>query len=306
MDDASIPVRRFDPELLVAEVNRRTDERLTLTETAEHGESGGAAYVRRRDGREAVVTWTRTPVERMRTTADVLWQARDRDLPVPRHELVVELGDGSVAVVQERLPGRPASRLDAATIDAMVAANERFANLLVGRTDVLTAEMHLRRSGPPYCRHEVLMGDGERSRDLIRIIREIGAREPHEMVGDDLLHPDYTPGNVLFDEAGRLTGVVDWNRGASRGDRRFALVGLRFDLAWATLYDGGDHGVEQSAIDRLDERLDDMIEPALLRMYWAHWTLNRLDWTISHHTRETVELFQGLGESRLHSNATSA
>jgi aminoglycoside phosphotransferase (APT) family kinase protein len=131
------------------------------------------------------------------------------------------------------------------------------------------------------------------------LIRELGGGELHEMVGDDLVHPDYTLGNVLYDETDRITGVVDWNLGAARGDRRFALVGLRFDLAWSTLYDGGEHGVTQETIDRLDEILDETIEPTLLRVYWAHWTLNRLDWVISHHSRETIDLFLALGESRL-------
>jgi aminoglycoside phosphotransferase (APT) family kinase protein len=288
-----------DAKPLIAEINDRTGSDLELVGVAEHGETGGAVYVRWPNGRDGVVTRTDTPIDQLRRTAEVLSLGRSRGLPLPRHRLLVELDSGNVAVVQERLRGMPARRTDAKVIDAMVALNERFADLLADRPDVPIPPMHLSQSGPAYWRHETLEAYDDRSRDLLGLIREVGGGEPHEMVGHDLVHPDYTLGNVLYDETGRITGVVDWNLGAARGDCRFALVGLRFDLAWSTLYDGGEHGVTQEAIDRLDEILDETIEPTLLRAYWAHWTLNRLDWVISHHSRETIDLFIALGESRL-------
>jgi hypothetical protein len=35
---------------------------------------------------------------------------------------------------------------------------------------------------------------------------------------------------MLYDQSGRVTGIVDWNFGVARGDRHFALVKLRNDL----------------------------------------------------------------------------
>ena len=285
---------------LVSEVNERASSDLQLVSTAEHGGSGGAAYVRWPDGREAVVTRSPASVEQMRQTADVLQSVRARGLPVPRHDLVVELGDGSVALVQERLNGRPASRVDAEVIDSMVEMNERFDGLLADRPDVPTPPLYLRDSGPVYPRHEVLERHCDRSRRLLRRIREIGRGEPHEMTGDDLVHPDYTFGNVLYDEHGRVTGVVDWNWGVGRGDRRFALVRIYVDLYWSSLaQDGGEYGVEQSAFSRMDEILETRLEPELLRLYWAHTTLNQLHWAILYHAPEVIDLFLRFGESRL-------
>lgn len=285
---------------LVAEVNEHAGCQLQVLGMAAHGGSGGAVYVRWIDGRDGVVTRTPTPVERMRQTADVLSTFRSRGLPVPRHDLVVELSDGSVALVQERLPGDPPRRVDAGVIDSMVAMNERFAGLLAERPDVPISPLYLRKSGPFYPRHDVLASHNDRSRRLLRRIREIGVEEPHEMTGDDLVHPDYTFGNVLYGDEGQVTGVVDWNWGAGRGDRHFALVRIYVDLFWSTLdKKGGQYGVEQSAFDRLDEVLDAMIEPALLRMYWAHTTLNQLHWAILYHTPEVIDLFLRFGEGRL-------
>lgn len=215
-----------DLAALVMEVNRRAGIALHLVEVAAHGDSGGAAYVQWPDGSDGVITRTPTPVDRMRQTADVLSEVRSLGLPVPRHDRVVELTDGTVAIVHERLPGAPPSRVDADVIDAMVATNERFAGLLGGRPDVPVAPLHLRNSGPLYPRHDVLEHHNDRSRRLLNRIHEIGAGEPHEMTDDDLVHPDYTFGNILYDR-GQVSGVVDWNCGAGRGDRRFALAWIR-------------------------------------------------------------------------------
>nr|WP_238341681.1 aminoglycoside phosphotransferase family protein [Actinopolymorpha rutila] len=153
----------------------------------------------------------------MQQTAEVLAFARSKELPVPRQEAVVAIDDGSLAVVQERLDGRPSARVDAAVIDATVAVNERFAGLLADRPDVPIPPMWLRESAPVFPRHELLATHSDRSRRLLERIRAIGALEPHEMTGDDLVHPDFTFRNVLYDCDGHVSGVVDWNWGVGRG-----------------------------------------------------------------------------------------
>ena len=52
-------------------------------------------------------------------------------LPVPRHELVVDLGD-RVVFVQDRLPSGPSRRLGPHRVDEIVELNERFADAVVG------------------------------------------------------------------------------------------------------------------------------------------------------------------------------
>lgn len=95
----SVSVGGFDPQTLIAKVNERTGSDLEFVGTAEHGESGGATYVRWPDGRDGVLTRTYAPVKRMRITADILSLVQSRGLPVPRHDVVVELADRSVAAV---------------------------------------------------------------------------------------------------------------------------------------------------------------------------------------------------------------
>jgi aminoglycoside phosphotransferase (APT) family kinase protein len=171
--------------------------------------------------------------------------------------------------------------------------NERFAGLLVERPDIRTPKLYLERSGPAFYRHETLAQYSRRSRRLLERIEQLG---PYELTGTDLLHADYTLGNVLFDGT-EISGVVDW--GVLRGDRRFALVGLRFDLAWTAMDQSSPVSVDPGAVARLDQHLEALLEPAELLRYWAHWTLRQLDWTISHHGQADIELHLELGESRL-------
>lgn len=299
VDEPAAPVRRFAAGPLVAEVNECTGSALRLVGMAGHGEQGVAAYVDWPDGRRGVLTRTATAITELRRTVEVLELARAHGLPVPRHHLIVPLRDNTAAVVQERLPGAPVRHADAGVIDALVAMNDRFAGLLADRRDVEVPPLYLRRSGPAYWRHESLARYDDRTRQLLDQIRGIGAAGPHEMLGDDLVHRDYTLGNILFNHAGRVTGVVDWNEGVARGDRRFALAGLLFDLSFSILLDDDQHGIEQSAIDRLTEILRESTEPSLLRAYWAHFTLKGLDLTISHFPPDTVDVLIHVGQSRL-------
>jgi len=115
---------------LVQDVNQRGGVNLAHVETADLGETAGAAFVVWPDGRQGVVTLATVPVAAMHQAAEILEMARGRRLPVPRHELIVELERGQVAVVQERLPGLHASRVDADLIDTLVEANHRFVGLL--------------------------------------------------------------------------------------------------------------------------------------------------------------------------------
>lgn len=81
-----------DPVQLVTEVNHQAGCDLSLVGVAEHGVSGGAVYVQWPDGRNGVITRSPASVARMEQTAEVLAEARAAGLPVPLHDLVVELG----------------------------------------------------------------------------------------------------------------------------------------------------------------------------------------------------------------------
>jgi aminoglycoside phosphotransferase (APT) family kinase protein len=294
------PDRDAGMHQLVARVNRQAGLDLRYSGAADLGETAGAAFVEWPDGRRSVVTVATVSAAAMWLAAGVLELARGRGVPVPRHERVVELEDATVAVVQERLPGRHAILVDADLIDTLVAANDRFAGLLVDRPDVPVPAMYLTAGGPVFPRHETLEQYSDRSRRLLRRIQAVGTGWPNEMTGDDLLHPDLTVPNILLGDDGQVTGIVDWNGGVARGDRRFALVKLLFDLTWdSSAPHGGRHRIQATALDRLDAILHATIDEDVLRMYWAHWTLTMLHWTIGSGESEVIDLHLRLGERGL-------
>jgi aminoglycoside phosphotransferase (APT) family kinase protein len=288
---AHAPVR-FSPAPVIADLNELTGAQLHFVEMAVDGDSGGAAFVEWPDGRPGVLTRPPVSLADMQLAADVLAMASSAGLPVPRQELVVELTDGP-AVVQERMPGRPHPRVDAAAIDAMVSVNDRFADILRGRSDVPVARMRDDRA------YEYVAAHSDRTRRIIQRIREIDDEIPNEMTGEDLVHLDYARGNVLFDETGRVTAVVDWNCGVARGDRNFALVSLRSDLEWREQSPENRAGIDDSAVERLDQILDERIEPVLLRKYWAFWTMQKLPAAIWRNELDVLDVFLRLGEERL-------
>lgn len=283
------------PTAVLEEVNGRTKSGLEIVGlAAQTGGRSSAAYVRWPDGRGGVLTRTKVSLERMRQTGSVLAAVRDKGVPVPRHELIVGLADGYVAVVQERLPGKPPSGVDARVIEAMVATNDRFAGLLVDRPDVPAPSAFPSAGQGTHPWERTLGRYSDRSRRLLARIIEVAGGEPYRMVGHDLVHTDYILGNVLHDEAGQVTGVIDWNAGAARGDRRFALIALLVDLdGYRLATSGGPHRVQPDARERLDELVRQRIDPGLLRLYWAHWRAHKVHRLIRNN-RPTKEIDHAL------------
>jgi len=109
---------RLDAERLVQRITTESGIRLELEGFAEHGESGGAAYVRWPDGRPAVLTETRSAPAGVRRVGEVLDLVAARGIPVPRYLLVTGVGETTV-VVQERLPGRLDAVLDGLPSDVL-------------------------------------------------------------------------------------------------------------------------------------------------------------------------------------------
>lgn len=280
--DAARPERRSrwprTPRLDAAALVDRlaaTGIRLTIDGPCPGGEVG-AAYVRWPDGRRSVLT-SGNPHAR-----PLVAIARAAGLPVPRYELVADVGD-TVVVVQELRPGTPPTRVDRPLIEAMVTLNEGMHGLLRTTPDAPRIRLHLRASGPGYCLHEPLAGYDRHSARVLDWVREVGV-ECDAADGTDLVHMDYHPGNVLVSE-GRISAVIDWD-GAGRGDRLLDLVTLRFDLVRRA----------PDLTDWFDSILREAVPTDRLRAYWAHMSLRMVDWAIRHHTRADVDLWIATAE----------
>ena len=281
-------------------LNTQTGSQFTFLGMAELGETNAAAYVQWPNGRRGVLTRTRYPIQHLKRTAEIMELIRTAGVPAPRYELIVQVRDWSV-LVQERLPGAPlaGSHIDLPMMEAILALNESFAGLLSRRPDVPTIEMRsateVTAAGAP--RYAALERYDDRTRELFARIREIQQTNDRPMTGDDLLHGDFSPPNILFDETRNLTGIVDWHdHTLYRGDRRYSLVPLRFELAWAIVR--GWTTVDPDAVMRLDEVLD-TIEPATLKLYWTHPSLNLLGAMIAEDRPTDIDHLLKIAWSRL-------
>ncbi|TKK75639.1 aminoglycoside phosphotransferase family protein [Kribbella jiaozuonensis] len=293
---------------MLRQVNERSGVGLTFVGRAAAGEVG-AGFVRWPDGRDGVLTRGFGSLDDLRRTARVLDAARSGGLPVPQYQLLTEVMDG-VAVVQERLPGWPPEVVDRALLEAMIALTDRFAGL---GADLPVPSMYLLESGPGFCLHESLLRYDGRTRRLLDWVREVGRDEPSGMTGDDLVHLDFHTGNVLVDEAGELTGIVDWD-GIGRGDRLFGLVTLRFDAESRLRFDADTRPPLDPTAPQLDaetrppldaelgwfdELLEGVLEPGVLRLYWAHMSLRLVDWSIRHHGPADTARWLDFAETRM-------
>lgn len=256
----------WSPIDTIAQINARTGADLELIGLDDQtGGTSSAAYARHRATTvEFAITRTTTSLPDMILTAEVLEIARSAGCLVPRHVETVAMSDGYVAIVQERLPGRRPARVDAAAVDAMVAANELFARMLSGRLDVPPPPAFAAATSSPW--NATLGSYNRRSQRLLTRNRE----RLQPMGGDDLVHLDYTLGNVLYHDQHRVSGIVDWNRGIARGDRWYALIGTHVNMtSEAALY-----GVTGDAIDRLDEILTTHLDDPTRARYREHWYLD--------------------------------
>jgi hypothetical protein len=267
---------RLDAPAVLDRIAQITGARLILEGPCPGGEVG-AAYVRWPDGRRSVLTEGRS------RTGPLVDRARAAGVPTARQQLAAHV-DGARVIIQERLPGTPPDNVDAALIAQMIAVTDRLAGLLADRPDPKPADLYLTGDGPGFCLHEPLAAHSRRSARLLDWIHQVGAATGSAMLGDDLVHFDFHPGNVLVDQ-GRLTGVVDWD-GATRGDRHLDLVTLRFMLT----------GQAPRLTGPIDERLS-AISVRRRRAYWAHMSLRQVDWSIRHHDNATVEHWLDVAES---------
>jgi hypothetical protein len=278
-------VPRLDTGLVLKQLAETT--RLVLAwDGACPGGQVGASYVRWPDGHRSVLTWQPAGnAVSVRQAGVLLAAARSYGIPAPRYELVEEL-PSAVVIVQELLPGRPPEAIGRHTVESMIEVNRRCRGLLSDHRGPPAPSLYLLADGPGFCLHEPLARYDRRTTRLLDAIREIGAAEPEHLPGDDLVHFDFHPENVLIDSDGSVTGVVDWDA-VGRGNGDFDLITLRFDLA-------------RRAPDLgrwLGGLLADRVPDHVARVCWAHMSLRLVDWSIRHLTPTDVDAWLEVAET---------
>jgi aminoglycoside phosphotransferase (APT) family kinase protein len=276
------PIDAAEAARLIDDVCVRTGHRFEFVGMPNLGATDGAAFVRWPDGRAGVLSCSARPRAELERTGEILDHLRARGIPAPHYELIVEL-PGTTVIVQERLAGAPTPRhIDYPMMSAILDMADRFSGVLADQPDVPAFELvlHGTRTASLAC-HD------DRTRLLLDWIGSIGARAPR-MTGDDLIHCDYHRDNILFDENGGLTGIVDWHdtRNLRRGDCRYQAVHLAFDFAWALARDW--NVIDPAAMQLLDQAIA-AIEPETVDAYWANDALRMVDMLLSRQWYESAD-----------------
>jgi aminoglycoside phosphotransferase (APT) family kinase protein len=96
------------------------------------------------------------------------------------------------------------------------------------------------------------------------------AARPALAIACDVIHGDFSAGNVLCDDSGALAAVLDWQHGCV-GHRGFDLIGLEWDLALRL--DVGSAPSLALVTARVDELVEESVR-AFCRAYYGVWNLS--------------------------------
>lgn len=280
-------VARLDAPAVAEALHRRIGLRLEVEGLCAGGQVG-AAIVRWPDGHRSVMKFRPAASESAMSRGPVAVSEalRRRGYPAPKLELVEQVDD-DVVFVLELLPGSRLAHVDAPMLEQLLALNEQQREALCALDDIPNWPLYLTDDGPGFCLHEPLRAYSARSARLLKWIAAVGEDSGSEVVGDDAVHGDFQPDNILALE-GSVTGVVDWD-GASRGDRRIDLVTLRFGIH--------RNRADPDVVTAMEAVLDQLPQ-VILRPAWAHMSLRMVDWAIRHFTAAEIDDWLDLAEQR--------
>lgn len=202
------------PDSVASEILRTSSVRLIVERRFDAGEYGAWAVRDAADGREGVLKLESQAPDphAMATRQRRIETLRGRGYPAARYWIWGELGDGRGFTVQERLPGRAMRPLTASHITALIALNRLQEDVETLAQSEWTWSSHvlaaLTRDALGWWRRLDSRG-GPGLGDVTARARTLVARHGGAVLpATDLVHGDFTPGNVLGVD-GRVTGVID-------------------------------------------------------------------------------------------------
>ncbi len=280
--------KEWPPGELRRELREQAGLDVTAVRAAGAGESRRAFWVTDHAGTVSVLKiMPDAPPEavgHLRELEAVLARLRDRGYPAPRFRAIGQV-PGLVFWITERLAGAALDRGQhepdhaalARLLPGLFRLNDAQAGLGTGprRWRSLITQT-LTSGGDGYCLHSTLHASPH-ARGLMPVLRRIGHTcGPAIPDGQDFVHYDFTPANLLSDGTA-VTGVIDINPPVLAGDRAF-------DLATLLFYHYDHNEIRNS----LSARLLDLAGPRAASAYLAHMVLRQVDWSLRHHPAATA------------------
>jgi hypothetical protein len=249
------------------------------------GETGAHQFLGP-DGHLIVVKWDTTADGRAFRSEAVVLSERLRceaGWPVPA-ESVID-AEGISFIIQAFMVGTPPTAIDHGLIDRVLDLHARRLGLAEPHDPTRWPEnliTTLTVGGNGYCRHEPFHEYDERTRSLIGRIESFGCSlKGEDFVGDDVVHWDLHPNNLLVDD-GDLSAVVDTDF-AIVGDADFDLV----MLALTSLNVECEPGVRSRLFAEAFNHLDELRAQA----YLGHLFVRLIDWPIRRNSPSEVDFW---------------
>lgn len=120
------------------------------------------------------------------------------------------------------------------------------------------------------CRPRALERASLGRRVLAQARNALTAARPALRTAHDIIHGDFSVGNILCDDAGALTAVLDWQQ-AGVGHRGFDLIGLEWDLALRL--DVGSAPALALVTAQVDEQIEEPVR-SFCRAYYGVWNMS--------------------------------
>jgi hypothetical protein len=279
----------IEPAALVELINHRHGTHYRLATRDAGGESGAVRVLIDDGGAEYYLKWGDGSEFRHREALTITERLRARGYPVPEYVAVSDAQSPVQYQLQRAMRGRAGAVLTPALVAQVLKLNELQRSAAEGLSadwPALIVES-LETGFKDWCVHSSLHGYSPETANLLDDLKRTGDAAAHgEFARDDAVHFDFSPANILVDNDA-ITGVVDWS-GCCPGDRVFDLVTMGF------------YALEDSTISAplLDAARQASSRKAIA-LYLAHMILRQLDWSIRHHSGETVARYIGMARLAL-------
>ncbi len=275
----------ISPELAATLLARETGEPYRLVGQMRGGESGAHKFIGT-DGRPLVIKWDSRPESRELRGEAVVLSERLRmsaGWPVPAAS-VVDTREARF-VIQEIMPGTPPEHLDHRLVEQLLDLHSRRLGLARPEDPKHWPTALIRTlvlGGEGYCCHASLRDYDDRTRSLVERVEAFGSTiDGQDLTGDDIVHWDLHPGNLLIDN-GVLAAVIDTDF-STVGDAAFDLVILAVTSLTLPCEPGVRTRLFASAFDNLDE--------LRAQVYLAHLFIRLIDWPIRRGHPDEVEFW---------------
>ncbi len=268
----------MDMQALIDIINLKHTTSFIFHQKYEMGENQGAYALRDDKGNGYVLKWNDRPswLRSLRRAQQITDHLASCGMPVPKYVLADTHADNITYWVQTALPGAPAEKLRLSHAEHLLDLVERQARQALASGANWSAYVRaVVFAGHSGWQDSLTQYNDETRAVLVRLKQIVAGKEQVALRTDDICHGDMGTDNVLVSGI-KVSGIVDWDA-AGEGDRALDLSKLLF-------YSYHVDPVREP----LRRHIEEISGQDAYTIYLAYNILAQLDWSIHHHSADSV------------------